>query len=104
MAAQPDAPNGNGGQGQACVGLKSAENDTDGLGSGETGIDDPRPAESGGAGARQRYAWLENLLPPVEEVRPGLWSIPVPWPGSGLRYTLSYLAAGRGGPATRYES
>ncbi|HLK73012.1 MAG TPA: MBL fold metallo-hydrolase [Streptosporangiaceae bacterium] len=99
MAAQPDAANGSGGQGQACVGLRSAEASTDGLGSGETGIDGLRFAESGDAGAAQRYAWLENLLPPVEEVRPGLWSIPVPWPGSGLRYTLSYLVAGRGGPA-----
>ena len=79
MAARPDEANGSGGQARACVGLK--------------------PAESGGVGAAQRYAWLENLLPPVEEVRPGLWSIPVPWPRSGLRYTLSYLVSGRGGPA-----
>ena len=74
MAAQPDAANGSGGQGHACV--------------------DVQPAESGGVGAAQRYAWLEHLLPPVEEVRPGLWSIPVPWPRSGLRYTLSYLVSG----------
>src|SRR5579859_6145240 len=114
MAAQPDVANGSGGQGQACVGLRSAETGTDGLRSAEASTDGLRSAEastdglrfaeSGGAGATQRYAWLENLLPPVEEVRPGLWSIPVPWPGSGLRYTLSYLVAGRGGPATRYES
>jgi glyoxylase-like metal-dependent hydrolase (beta-lactamase superfamily II) len=32
-------------------------------------------------------------LPEVEEVRPGLWSIPVPWPGSPLRYTLAYLVS-----------
>ena len=79
MAARPDEANGSGERAHACVGLK--------------------PAESGGVGAAQRYAWLENLLPPVEEVRPGLWSIPVPWPRSGLRYTLSYLVSGRGGPA-----
>jgi len=79
MAAQPDAANGSGGHEHGCVGLK--------------------PAEPYGVGAAQRYAWLENLLPPVEEVRPGLWSIPVPWPRSGLRYTLSYLVNGRGGPA-----
>ena len=53
MAAQPDEASGSGGRGHACVGLQ--------------------PAESGGVGATQRYAWLENLLPPVEEVRPGLW-------------------------------
>jgi len=79
MAAQPDAANESGGHQRSCVGLK--------------------PAEPDGVGAAQRYAWLENLLPPVEEVRPGLWSIPVPWPRSGLRYTLSYLVSGRGGAA-----
>ena len=57
------------------------------------------PAEGAVVGAAQRHAWLENLLPPVEEVRPGLWSIPVPWPGSGLRYTLAYLVSGRTGLA-----
>jgi glyoxylase-like metal-dependent hydrolase (beta-lactamase superfamily II) len=83
MAAQPDAGSGSGEQAQGCVGLK---------GSGT-------PAEGAAVGAAQRYAWLENLLPPVEEVRPGLWSIPVPWPGSGLRYTLAYLVSGRNGLA-----
>jgi glyoxylase-like metal-dependent hydrolase (beta-lactamase superfamily II) len=42
-------------------------------------------------GAVQRDAWLAGEPPPVEEVRPGLWSVPVPIPGSPLRYTLSYL-------------
>jgi glyoxylase-like metal-dependent hydrolase (beta-lactamase superfamily II) len=79
MAAQSDAANESGEQMRACVGL--------------------RPAEPDGVGKAQRFAWLENQLPPVEQVRPGLWSIPVPWPGSGLRYTLSYLVSGRGGPA-----
>ncbi len=83
MAAQPDAGSGSGEQAPGCVGLK---------GSGT-------PAEGAAVGAAQRYAWLENLLPPVEEVRPGLWSIPVPWPGSGLRYTLAYLVSGRNGLA-----
>jgi glyoxylase-like metal-dependent hydrolase (beta-lactamase superfamily II) len=83
MAAQPDAGSGSGEQAQGCVGLK---------GSGA-------PADGAAVGAAQRYAWLENLLPPVEEVRPGLWSIPVPWPGSGLRYTLAYLVSGRSGLA-----
>jgi len=83
MAAQPDAGSGSGEQATGCVGLK---------GSGT-------PAEGAAVGAAQRYAWLENLLPPVEEVRPGLWSIPVPWPGSGLRYTLAYLVSGPNGLA-----
>src|SRR3954454_14541384 len=45
-------------------------------------------------GELQREAWLEHRLPPVEQVRPGLWSIPVPIPRNPLRYTLSYLIAG----------
>ena len=31
-----------------------------------------------------------QTMPPIEEVRPGLWSIPVPMPVSPLRYTLVY--------------
>lgn len=30
-------------------------------------------------------------LPPVERLRPGLWSIPVPLPDNSLRYVLVYL-------------
>ncbi len=30
-------------------------------------------------------------MPAVEEVRPGVWSIPVAFPGNPLRYTLGYL-------------
>src|ERR1700722_4402280 len=48
-AAQQDAANGSDGPGHACVGRQAAA--------------------AGGVGAAQRYAWLENLLPPVEEVR-----------------------------------
>jgi glyoxylase-like metal-dependent hydrolase (beta-lactamase superfamily II) len=32
--------------------------------------------------------------PRVEQVRPDIWSIPVLWPGSALRYTLAYLVSG----------
>src|SRR5438067_1501376 len=32
-------------------------------------------------------------LPPVEQVRPGLWSIPVPIPNNPLRYVLVYAFA-----------
>jgi glyoxylase-like metal-dependent hydrolase (beta-lactamase superfamily II) len=42
-------------------------------------------------GLAQREAWQAGRMPPIEEVRPGLWSIPVPIPASPLRYTLSYL-------------
>jgi glyoxylase-like metal-dependent hydrolase (beta-lactamase superfamily II) len=41
-------------------------------------------------GTAQRQAWLDNVLPPVERVRPGLWSIPVPIPNNPLRYVLVY--------------
>lgn len=44
-------------------------------------------------GHRQREAWAEKVLPPVEEVRPGLWSIPVPLPNIPLRYVLVYAKA-----------
>ncbi|MEV6931625.1 MBL fold metallo-hydrolase [Dactylosporangium sp. NPDC051485] len=41
-------------------------------------------------GSAQREAWQQRVLPPVERVRPDVWSIPVPIPDSPLRYTLSY--------------
>ncbi|HEV3213279.1 MAG TPA: MBL fold metallo-hydrolase, partial [Acidimicrobiales bacterium] len=41
-------------------------------------------------GTLQREAWDAGLVPPVERVRPGLWSIPVPLPDSPLRYVLVY--------------
>src|SRR5947209_12874073 len=36
-------------------------------------------------------------LPPVERVRPGLWSIPVPIPNNPLRYVLVYAFETDGG-------
>jgi glyoxylase-like metal-dependent hydrolase (beta-lactamase superfamily II) len=44
-------------------------------------------------GIRQQRAWRQGVLPPVEEVRPGLWSIPVPFPRNPLRYVLVYAFA-----------
>ncbi|MFD0689464.1 MBL fold metallo-hydrolase [Actinomadura fibrosa] len=41
-------------------------------------------------GIAQHRAWRERVLPPVERVRPGLWSIPVPLPDNPLRYVLVY--------------
>ena len=41
-------------------------------------------------GTAQHEAWQRRVLPPVEQVRPHVWSIPVPIPRSPLRYTLSY--------------
>ncbi|MBF6557266.1 MAG: MBL fold metallo-hydrolase [Acidimicrobiales bacterium] len=48
-------------------------------------------------GTVQKEAWDRNVLPPVEEVRPGLWSIPVPIPNNPLRYVLVYALELRGG-------
>ncbi len=42
------------------------------------------------SGEAQRAAWAAGVLPEVEQVRPGLWSIPVPIPMTGLRYVLVY--------------
>ena len=48
-------------------------------------------------GTAQRDAWRARVLPPVEQVRPGLWSVPVPIPDNPLRYTLSYAFTGDAG-------
>ncbi|MCD0449532.1 MBL fold metallo-hydrolase [Actinocorallia sp. API 0066] len=45
-------------------------------------------------GVAQRQAWLDKVMPPVERVRPGLWSIPVPIPDNPLRYVLVYALEG----------
>lgn len=50
-------------------------------------------------GVIQREAWAAKVLPPVEEIRPGLWSIPVPMPHNPLRYVLSYALSVDGGLA-----
>ncbi|MGI5176000.1 MBL fold metallo-hydrolase [Dactylosporangium sp. CA-152071] len=42
-------------------------------------------------GVAQREAWQARAMPPVEQVRPGLWSVPVPMPGNPLRYVLIYV-------------
>lgn len=41
---------------------------------------------------------VEPPLPPVERVRPGLWSIPVPIPNNPLRYVLVYAFETDRGP------
>ena len=42
-------------------------------------------------GHKQKQAWLDKVLPPVEQVQPGLWSIPVEIPIRPLRYVLVYV-------------
>jgi len=43
------------------------------------------------SGTLQRQAWEDDVLPPVESLGEGLWSVPVPMPQSSLRYVLVYL-------------
>jgi glyoxylase-like metal-dependent hydrolase (beta-lactamase superfamily II) len=50
-------------------------------------------------GISQRQAWRDRVLPPVEKVRPGVWSVPTPFPDSPLRYVLAYLVETPRGPA-----
>lgn len=48
------------------------------------------PAAVRVTGTEQKQAWAAGLLPPVEQVRPGLWSLPVAIPNNPLRYVLTY--------------
>ncbi|GAA3195386.1 MBL fold metallo-hydrolase [Actinocorallia longicatena] len=48
-------------------------------------------------GVVQKQAWLDKVLPPVERVRDGLWSVPVPLPDNPLRYVLVYVLEAPGG-------
>lgn len=42
----------------------------------------------------QWQSWSDRRLPEVEEVRAGVWSIPVPIPDHPMRYTLCYAFVG----------
>jgi glyoxylase-like metal-dependent hydrolase (beta-lactamase superfamily II) len=42
-------------------------------------------------GELQHASWLQRVLPPVEQLRSDLWSIPVPMPDSPLRYVSVYV-------------
>jgi glyoxylase-like metal-dependent hydrolase (beta-lactamase superfamily II) len=48
-------------------------------------------------GTAQHVAWQERTLPPVEQLRADLWSIPVPIPHNPLRYVSVYAFALDGG-------
>src|SRR5262249_57715090 len=66
---------------------------------GGGGVPGPRRRGHHGrvTGPARGGAWLARPAPPVEQVCPDLWSVPVPIPDSPLRYTLTYLiAAGSG--------
>lgn len=42
-------------------------------------------------GTLQKQAWIDKVMPPVEKIRPDMWSIPVPMPDNPLRYVLVYV-------------
>lgn len=42
-------------------------------------------------GTLQKQAWIDNVMPPAEQIRPDMWSIPVPMPDNPLRCVLVYL-------------
>ena len=48
------------------------------------------PGELTITGTRQREAWLQRVMPPLEQLGEDLWSIPVPIPDSPLRYVSVY--------------
>jgi glyoxylase-like metal-dependent hydrolase (beta-lactamase superfamily II) len=48
-------------------------------------------------GTAQHQAWQARALPPVEQLRSGLWSIPVPIPHNPLRYVSVHAFALDGG-------
>jgi glyoxylase-like metal-dependent hydrolase (beta-lactamase superfamily II) len=41
-------------------------------------------------GTSQRQAWIDKVMPPVERLRPRLWSFPLPLPDTPLRYVVVY--------------
>ncbi len=57
----------------------------------------PGPADIKITGTAQHSAWMQRLLPPVEQLAPDLWSIPVPIPHNPLRYVSVYAFAGPAG-------
>lgn len=42
-------------------------------------------------GTAQRTSWDRGEIPAVEEVRPGIWSVPVPMLGNPLRYSYCHV-------------
>ena len=50
-------------------------------------------------GTVAHQAWQDRVMPPVESVRPGLWSVPTVFPDNPLRYVLTYVFEMRSGVA-----
>jgi glyoxylase-like metal-dependent hydrolase (beta-lactamase superfamily II) len=50
-------------------------------------------------GSRQLDAWDQKRIPPIEQVRGGIWAVPVPIPVGTLRYTIVYVVESSDGLA-----
>ncbi|GAB3559828.1 MBL fold metallo-hydrolase [Spelaeicoccus albus] len=48
-------------------------------------------------GTAQKRAWADKVMPPVERVREHVWSVPVDFHGSPVRYTSCYLVTNDAG-------
>lgn len=50
-------------------------------------------------GTHQHTAWIDRVTPPIEEVVPGVWSIPIDFSQAPIRYTFCYLLVSPTGEA-----
>lgn len=50
-------------------------------------------------GAAQKQAWIERVMPAIEQVRKSVWSVPIDFPDSPIRYTFCYIVSAPGGQA-----
>lgn len=48
-------------------------------------------------GSVQLAAWQSGIMPPVEQIRPTVWSVPVDCAEFPIRYTFAYLVVADGG-------
>ena len=51
----------------------------------------PDVAAARATSSAQQQHWSRREAPPVEQVRPGLWAVPVPAPGNPIRFTYCYV-------------
>lgn len=48
-------------------------------------------------GTKQKQAWIDKTMPPVEQVRAHVWSVPVDYHHSPVRYTSCYFVTNESG-------
>lgn len=58
-----------------------------------------RPTGLTVTGTLQHQAWANRTTPPVEQVRPRVWSVPIDYAENPIRYTFCYLLLGANGDA-----